>query len=106
MIVPLNSSLHVHCVPCALFIPVYSLPSCLYMALLVQVVQSCDRMVSSGIAYMEDCRAFSSSVKELANHFEKGEAVSVRIFVVTHSHCTYNLYMYIYCHLLLAQTLV
>ena len=43
----------------------------------VQVVQSCDRMVSSGVAYMEDCRTFSGSVKELAAHFEKGEAVSV-----------------------------
>lgn len=45
----------------------------------VQVVQSCDRMVSSGVAYMEDCRTFSGSVKELATHFEKGDAISVSV---------------------------
>ena len=43
----------------------------------MQVVQSCDRMVNSGISYMEECRSFSVSVKELSSHFEKGESVSV-----------------------------
>lgn len=59
-------------------------------------------MVSSGVAYMEDCRTFSNSVKDLAAHFEKGESVSVsiqfieqptavRVHVHMHVHvCTVN----------------
>ena len=45
-----------------------------------QVVQSCDRMVASGLGYTEACRVFSGSVRELSVHFKDNEVVSVSMF--------------------------
>ena len=53
-------------------------------------------MVSSGVAYMEDCRSFSNSVKELAAHFEKGESVSVS--TLTMCVCVIDVPVYIHTH--------
>ena len=43
----------------------------------VQVVNTCDRMVSTGNSYTEACRSFSVSIKELSAHFKELEVVSV-----------------------------
>lgn len=42
-----------------------------------QVVQSCDRMVTTGQSYTEACRVFSTSLKGLASHFKDDEVVAV-----------------------------
>ena len=46
----------------------------------IQVVTSCDRMVNNGQAYVEACRSFSSSVRELAGHFHDNSVVEVGQF--------------------------